>query len=640
MTTNAKATGCSRRQFLNSAAMAAAALPLIGSAAAAARPNVLWITCEDTSPWLGFCGEPYARTPNLDGLAKQGIHYTRAFATAPVCSPARFSIITGLHANAMGAQHLRAGFPVPDWVHGFPARLREAGWHCTNNVKTDYNCAAEKRIIAESWDECSGKAHWRSRKPGQPFFAVFNLTATHQGPTNVEPQEAFERQIGSKLAPADRHDPAKAPVPPYYPDTPLVRRVMARVHDCITSMDQRAGEILRQLEADGLAEDTIVFFYPDHGQGIPRGKRTVFDTGLRVPLLVRFPEKFRAWAPSAPGAKCDRLVCFADFGATVLSLAGVPLPERTHARPFLGPAAVAPREFVYAARDRVDEALDLSRTVFDGRYRYIRNYMPHLSWNAPEGFSDQSELRQEITRLAKAGSLNEAQLTYAGPTKPAEALFDTAADPWELRNLAGDPAHAAALERLRAANRAWLAQIRDTAFMPESRIAKLTAEGKSVWEVAQDEAAYPFARVIDTAELVGRPGTADESAKRLADPDPSVRWWAALGLRAADAASARAARAALEKAAKDDCPAVRIEAAGCLAAQCDDTAAVDRLAAAVRSADPCEVLPAARTLQLLGPRARPALAAMKEAVAAAGTGGNFAMYVRFSLKPAIAALEG
>ena len=629
-----------RRQFLGVAAMASAAAAVRGARAAdAPRPNILWITSEDTSPWFGFCGDAYATTPNLDRLAKQGVHYTKAFATAPVCSPARFCLITGFHANAMGAQHLRAEFPVPDWVHGLPARLREAGYHCTNNVKTDYNCAAEKRLVEESWDACSGKAHWRMRKPGQPFFAIFNLMQTHQSWTGVTPEAEYERQIGAILRPEERHDPAKAPVPPYYPDTPEVRKGMARVYDCITAMDRRAGEILDQLAADGLAEDTIVFFYPDHGQGIPRGKRTTYDTGLRVPLVVRFPEKFKALAPSGPGTTCDRLVSFVDFHATALSLAGVPQPERTQARPFLGPAAGAPREYVYAARDRVDEALDLSRSVRDARFHYVRNYMPHLSWNAPEGYSDQSALRQEITRVARAGGMNDAQLSYAGPAKPAEALFDTAADPWELKNLASDPAHAATLRRMRAANLDWLAQIRDTGFFPEWRMAQLAAAGAAPWDAARDESLYPFARVLETAELVGRPGTAAESAKRLADRDPSVRWWAAVGLRAAGAEAVAAHRAALEAALEDDGPPVRIEAAACLAASDGAMAALKGGEASLRSADPHEALAAARTLQLLGPKARPALAAMKEALAAATEAGSHAMYMRFSLKPGVAVLE-
>jgi arylsulfatase A-like enzyme len=639
MTANGGRIG--RREFLATTALAAGALAARGARAAdAPRPNILWITSEDTSPWFGFCGDAYATTPNLDRLARGGVHYTKAFATAPVCSPARFCLITGFHANAMGAQHLRAGFPIPDWVHGLPARLREAGYHCTNNVKTDYNCAAEKRLVAESWDACSGKAHWRSRKPGQPFFAIFNLMQTHQSWTGVTGEAAYEKQIGAILKPEERHDPAKAPVPPYYPDTPVVRKGMARVYDCITAMDRLAGGILDQLEKDGLSEDTIVFFYPDHGQGIPRGKRTTYDTGLHVPLVIRFPEKFKALAPSGPGTTCDRLVSFVDFHATALSLAGVPQPERTQARPFLGPAAGAPREYVYAARDRVDEALDVSRSVRDGRFHYVRNYMPHLSWNSPEGYSDQSVLRQEIARVARAGGINDAQLSYAGPSKPVEALFDTAADPWELRNLAADPAHAATLRRMRAANRDWLAQIRDTGFFPEWRMAQLAAAGTPPWDAAHDEKLHPFARILETAELVGRPGTAAESAKRLSDPDPSVRWWAAVGLRAAGAEAAVTHGAALETAVKDDAPPVRIEAAGCLAVLGGAPAATAVLAGALRSTDPHEALLAARTLQLLGPKARPALAAMKEALAAAKEAGDHAMYMRFSLKPAVEALEG
>lgn len=336
--------------------------------AAAPRPNFLWISCEDTSPWLGFCGEQYARTPNLDALARRGIHFTNAFSTAPVCAPSRYAIITGTYATSYGTQRLRSIFAVPDTMTGFPAHLRRAGYYCSNNVKTDYNTSAEKRLIAESWDESSGKAHWRKRKPGQPFFAVFNLTESHQS-------QVFE-STPAKLDPAERHDPANAPVPPYYPDTPTAHRTVARVHDCITAMDRQAGKILTELREDGLEDDTIVFFWSDHGQGIPRGKRTLWDTGLKVPLVVCFPDQYRDLAPAPPGGACDRLVSLMDLGPTLLNMLDLPLPPHMQGRGFLGNAAAPAREYVFGARDRVDEAVEVSRSVRDQRYLYVRNFMP------------------------------------------------------------------------------------------------------------------------------------------------------------------------------------------------------------------------------------------------------------------------
>lgn len=585
----------------------------------------------------GFLRRPYARTPNVDRLAAQSVHYTRVFATAPVCSPARFALISGLHANAMGTQHLRSTFPVSASMAGFPAALRAAGYYCTNNVKTDYNCAAEARWIRESWDESSPRAHWRNRPAGAPFFAVFNLMETHQGPTNVNPETAFEREIGARLSAEERHDPARAIIPPYYPDTPTVRKTLARVHDCITAMDRRVGELLAELDVAGLAESTIVFFYPDHGQGIPRGKRTLYDSGLHVPLLIRFPAAFQSMAPSAPGTRCDRLVSFVDFGATVQSLCGIRPAAGTHARPFLGPFAAPPREFVHGARDRVDEALDLSRSVRDGRFLYIRNYMPHLPHLAPEGFSDQSPLRQELVRMARAGEMAFAGV-FGAPRKPAEELYDTERDPWQMHNLVDNPAAAGALKRLRAEHRRWMAEIRDLGFLPEWRAAQLSALGRPVVEAA-DDAMYPFDRVFDTASLCGMPGAEQRLLERLKDPDPAVRWWAALGLRAATERSDDI-RPALQRASGDPCPPLALEAAALLVEAWDDAAALAVLAGAVRSADPHEALYAARSLQMLGARARDALPAMKKALARAQEGGDYAMYLRFSLAPAVAALSG
>ncbi len=246
------------------------------------RPNILWISCEDTSPWLGFCGEEYARTPHLDRLARGGVHYTNAFVTAPCCSPSRFAIITGCYATAYGTQRLRSEFAVPDSIEGFPAVLRRAGYYCSNNSKTDYNTSAAKRIVAAAWDESSGQAHWRNRKPGQPFFAVFNLVETHQS-------KVFESTPPPKLDPSERHDPSKAPIPPYYPDTPTSRRTMARVHDCITAMDKHAGEILAELEQDGLKDDTIICLLARPRPGHPARQTHALGHGPEDPARGVFP---------------------------------------------------------------------------------------------------------------------------------------------------------------------------------------------------------------------------------------------------------------------------------------------------------------------------------------------------------------
>jgi N-sulfoglucosamine sulfohydrolase len=392
-------------------------------------PNIVWITAEDMSANVGAYGDDYAITPNIDRLVERGIRYDNAFATAPVCSPARFALITGIYATTAGTQGLRSRAPIPDDITGFPAYLRELGYYTTNNVKTDYNTADEQRLIDESWDESSATAHWRGRKEGQPFFAVFNHMHTHQSRISFLDTE-FEELEGY----LGRHDPAEAPLPPYYPDEPEVRKTVARYYDAITAMDASAGRILRQLEEDGVADNTIVFFYGDHGVGLPRGKRVLYGSGQHVPLVVYFPPKWEHFAPGSPGTSTGRFVSFIDFPPAVLSLVGLEAPEYMQGMAFLGEHRGEARSYVVGARDRVDEAYDLARAVRDEQYLYIRHYMPHRSWNQPEYFSDQAPIRRAITRRAEEGTLNEAQLSYAGPTKPVEELFDVARDPHQILN--------------------------------------------------------------------------------------------------------------------------------------------------------------------------------------------------------------
>ncbi len=607
-----------------------------GSAAgrAAERPNVLWITCEDMSPNLGCWGDDYATTPNIDRLARESVRYTNAFATAPVCSPARSCLITGVYATTLGTQRLRSHFPIPRQIIGFPTYIRQAGYYTTNNVKTDYNTSKEPEIIKASWDESSGKAHWRNRSPGQPFFSVFNDMVTHQGPTSVFPYEQFQRKYQSKLAPEEIHDPAKAPVPPYWPDTPITRRTIARYYDCITLMDKNVGRLLAELDEAGLADDTIVFFYSDHGAGLPRHKRLLLDSGLHVPLLIRFPAKYRHLAPAQPGETIDRLVSFVDFAPTVLSLVGLPVPEYMQGKPFLGRAAAEPRQYVYGTRDRVDEAYDLARSVRDKRYLYVRNYMPHLSYNQPEGFSDQAEVRREITRLAAEDKLNAVQLAYAGPTRAVEELYDTVKDPQQLENLAAMPDFGDVLHRMRHAHRQWMKETHDLGFLPESE-AWRRSESTTPYELARQPGRYPLDEILAAADLVGCPGSLAGQTQLLSDPDSAIRYWAAVGLRAQGNA-AQAAAATLRTALRDPSPPVRIEAAAALVALGGDEAALETLAAELQGESPAVIIRAARALQLLGDRARPVRPAIEAALREAGKdkySPDTRLYLRFALEP-------
>lgn len=600
------------------------------------RPNVLWLTAEDFSPNLGCYGDAYARTPNLDLLAQAGIRYTHAFATAPVCSPARSCLITGMYASSLGTQRLRSQFPVPENVRGFSAWLRDAGYYCSNNVKTDYNLRGEQAFIAEAWDESSASADWTKRRPGQPFFAVFNFMTTHQSRTSVWPHEQFEREIGAQLSPDERHDPAAADLPPYYPDTAEARRAWARYHDCVTRMDQQVGELLQRLKADGLDDETIVFFYGDHGMGMPRGKRLLHDSGMRVPLIIRFPEKWRQLAPAAPGTASDRLVSFVDFAPSVLSVCGVPVPAHMQGSSFLGPAAGAPRRFVYGARDRVDEVFDLSRSVRDHRWLYIRNFMPHLSWMPPERFSDASTFRQELKKLAAAGQLNANQLTYAAPRRALEELYDTSADPHQLRNLAARLEYHPTLETLRGELRNWLMESRDAGFLTEPQVWERLDKRSTPLEMARDEKSYPLARLLAVADLAGREDAAQQLPGLLADEDDGVRYWAAVGCSAASRIP-EPTRSALRERLSDPSAVVRIEAASALAAHGETGEALPVLAEGLTDETPEIALHAARAIELLGPQARPLLPTMQRVLERAREeeqGSDIMMFVRFSLEAA------
>ncbi len=603
-------------------------------------PNILWITAEDLSPNLGCYGDAYARTPHLDALASQGICYKGAFATAPVCSPARSCLITGLYATSLGTQRLRSQFPVPQFVRGFPAWLGEVGYFTANNVKTDYNLFNEAAFIRDCWNECSMNAHWRNRKPGQPFFAVFNLMTTHQSRTSVWPPAQFEKEVGSQLAPEERHDPARAPLPPYYPDTLEARRQWARYHDCITVMDKEVGKILKQLSEDQLDEDTIVFFYGDNGMGLPRGKRCLWDTGLQVPLLVRFPEKYRWMAPVAQGTATDRLVSFVDFAPTILSLCGIRAPAHMQGEAFLGRYARPPRKYVFGARDRVDEAFDLSRSVRDHRFLYIRNFMPHCSWFAPEAYSDGSTFRRELRQQADQNKLGGGPLTYTAPRKAIEELYDTQADPHQVHNLASSAEHKEILERLRAVLHDWMLSSRDAGFLTEPQMRERIGESGTPLDLAQSESKYPLARLLDAAGLVGRPEAVSRQTILLKDPEDGIRYWAAVGLRAAGT-NAQPAHAVLREALTDPSPVVRIEAAAALAGMDETKDSLPLLAKELNEQPPDVALHAARALQLLEGRSKPVWPIMRQVLERARnqemTVGDPAMFLRFSLESAVSA---
>ena len=418
------------------------------------RLNILWISCEDTSCDLGCYGDDYADTPNLDQLARQGMRYSNAFVVYPVCAPTRSSVITGMYPSTIGTMHMRTslkGYEAvpPPQVKCFTEYLRAAGYYCTNNSKTDYQFAPP----FTAWDQSSKRAHWRNRPEGSAFFSVINLTVSHES-------RSWPKK-GEKLV----HDPGKAPLPPYWPDTPMVRENLARYYDNVTKMDQQAGEILRQIEEDGLTEKTVVFFWGDHGRGLPRHKRWVYDSGIHVPLIIRWPGRIKG------GEVCEDLVSCVDFAPTVLSIAGAAIPAYMQGRAFLGEQKGKTRKYIFAGRERMDaKSDDHIRCVRDRRYKYIRNFMPQKPYAQPIPYRDKMPIMKEWRRLNAEGKLTAPQRLFFRETKPAEELYDIVSDPHEINNLAESPAHREVIERMRGVLAEWIKKTGDLGGIPEDEL--------------------------------------------------------------------------------------------------------------------------------------------------------------------------
>jgi len=516
-----------------------ALLGLTVSAFAADRPNILWISSEDNGPHLGCYGDDYATTPHLDALAQRGLRYLRASSTAPVCAPARTTIISGIYPPAGGGEHMRSMVPLPEKIRMFPAYLRDAGYYCTNNSKEDYNFVKGDDV----WDESSRKATWKNRADGQPFFAVFNFTVSH------------ESRIRNEIEPENQtHDPAKVRVRAYHPDTPEVRADWAQYYDRLTMMDAECGAALAELEKAGLAEDTIVFYWGDHGSGMPRNKRWPYNSGLNVPLIVHFPEKWRHLAPEEyeEGGTSNRMVGFIDLAPTMLSLVGVEPKDWMQGHAFAGEHEAEAPAYSFGFRGRMDERYDLVRTVMNERYVYIRQYMPHRIYGQYIDYMFQTPTTKVWHELYHAGKLNEAQ-SHFWERKPTEELYDLETDPDEVENLAGSKEHAAVLEEMRSAHVAWEREIRDIGFLPEAEIHSRSV-GSTPYEVARDPAKYDFDTIFAAARLASsqEPEDLPGIVALLESDDSAVRYWGATGLLIHEKAGVEAGGDALVAALDDD----------------------------------------------------------------------------------------
>jgi len=455
MTRDPMTNSVDRRTFLQNSALALGAASLGACAGQTPQPNVLWIIGEDFSPELGCYGDPTVSTPNIDRLASEGVRYTQACITAPICSIARSALMTGRYQTSIGAHQHRShrvdGYQLPEGVGIFTDLFREAGYHTSNlrrspvggTGKTDFNFNLDQ----EPYDGDD----WAERAEGQPFYAQINFSETHR---------AFSPHPKSI-------DPATVELPPYYPDHPAVRKDWALYLEDTQHLDDKVGAVLQRLEDEGLAEDTIVFFFSDHGRAMPRGKQFLYEGGMVIPLIVRIPEKFRP-ADFTPGSTNDDLISHIDITATSLALAGIERPGNLDAQVFIGPEAAAPRTIQFCARDRADETVDRIRAARTADWKYIRNYYPERPYTQPNHYKDTSYPSLQVLKQWKEeGKLNDAQKPFMADSRPPEELYDLNADPYELTNLAADPAHAEKLAEMQTALDAWIKDTGDAGEIPE-----------------------------------------------------------------------------------------------------------------------------------------------------------------------------
>ena len=514
-------------------------------------PNILWIVSEDNSAYFTGCyGNLFATTPNIDKLASQGFLYTRAYCTNAVCAPSRNTIITGVYASSNGNENMRSTYPKSAEVHTYPEYLRQAGYYCTNNAKTDYNTSGI--IPSEIWDESSKKAHYRNRPEGKPFFAVFNIETSHES--------CLHKQIPTKDL---RHDPAKVTLPPYHPDTPEMRHDWAQYYDKIEDMDAEVGVLLKELDKSGEADNTIVIYYGDNGGVLARSKRFVYETGTQIPFIIRIPEKYKYLFPTKkPGQRVDRLINFVDLAPTLLSIAGVPIPNYMQGNAFLGGQKTEDPEYTYMSRQRMDEHYDLVRAVRDKEFRYIRNYMPFRITMQHVNYLFMAPSARSWENAFKEGKTNEVQSKFFH-TKPVEELYDTEKDPWEVNNLAGNPAYTSVLKRMRNAETAWMIKIRDVGLIPETEYSTFSGK-KSMYDYMRS-ADCPFDELMKAADLatLGGKSNLNTFIQYMKDNNSAIRYWGATGLLILKN-DAKPAISALKEASTDKSGAVATMAAEAL----------------------------------------------------------------------------
>ena len=613
----------SRRKALMAAtsALVAGAVKASPSAGATAKPNILWLVSEDNNPYIGAYGDKLAHTPNLDALAKKGVLYRNAFSNGPVCAISRFGILTGVYAESCSpAQHMRANAHLPKELKTYPQYLREAGYYCANNWKEDWNCDAAGKEI---WDDSSHTAQWYHRPPGKPFMAVYNDFTTHES-------QLFYDTLG-------RVKPVDVRVPDFLPDTPAVRQDIASYYNRIEIMDKNCGDRLAQLEKEGVADDTIVFYYSDNGGVLPRSKHFAFDEGLRTALIIYVPPKWQHLAPAPAGSEVTTPVSFIDLVPTLLSLIGQPKPPHMPGRALLGPFKGTPEELAFGSRDRMDERYDFVRTACDGRYRYIRNYNPDRPAGIPEAFAWMLKSYQSWESEHLAAQLNPVQDRFF-QARPYEEFYDLHEDRDGTRNLIDDPKHQRRIATMRRALNRHMLAINDNGFIPEGA----AAEG---YFPSRDRKAYPLEKLMVLGERAAQRKASNLAFFRsnLTDENPIVRYWAANGIRGLGKAGASGRPVLEAMAASDTSVHTRIAAAHALAALGAEQSGVAVLTAILQSAEAMPIrLQAVDALTLIGEPSRAALPALMQAASAPPPpkGSGIDDYVAIASRHLAARLDG
>ena len=559
---------------------------IVSSFSAQEKPNILWITIEDTSPqFIGCYGNKNASTPNIDKLAKEGIRFTNAFSTGTVCSPSRSAIITGIPTYKMGTGNHRSNYTIPKYIKGFPYFLKQEGYYTSNNVKTDYNIANEKDFINESWDESSNKATWSGRKDkNQPFFSVFNYAASHQSRTMSMPFAWYKKYVWDYLPKEDRIEDDAFEMPPFYKDTPEMRKQFARVYNSIKLTDNRIGKLLKKLEDDGLTENTIIFFYADHGEGMPRGKTNGINYGYRVPFVIKFPEKYKHLSPwGKSGSVSSELINFEDLAPTIINLANGKKPDYLKGRTLIGKNRDKERNYLLLSTDRADNGPDLVRTITDGRFVYSRNFMPFMPQMRYINYLEIGEITQQMRLDYKNNKLNTLQKSLFKP-REVEVLYDIENDLWETKNLVNNSKYKAVLSKMIKQLCKELLKVKDIHFAPEYEIANIS-KTTTAFDFRLDKKEYPFQKIYKAALLSGEKGEKiiKKQIKLLKNKNKFIRYWAAVGLMSQNKNTISLHKSELLKALEDSYLPVKITAASILYNQFENKKAQKILNESIRS---------------------------------------------------------